>query len=147
MPATYARLAAGDMPVEWFDRLLRTLRDLTPFQRAQVDERVSTFDLASLPVDSCRRSLKLLLAWFDPPEPEVAPLRALRYAVMTRSILDTGGIEAARSRVRGAGLWTRHFHLLGVGPHRGVRPQGSRHGRSEDPGEPPRPVLVMPISA
>ena len=173
VPATFARLASGDMPVEWFDRLVRALRDLTPVQRAQIDERVSTWDLDSLPVDSYRRSLHLLLAWFQSPAPEVAPqeqrdvalelptvadgtaclrltgpipeilalsrrldaaaravqttqrhalddgapvpfdleaaaattarplpLRSLRYAVMTRSVLDTGGTEVPREPFR-----------------------------------------------
>lgn len=173
LPATFARLEAGDMPVEWFDRLLRELRDLTAFQRARIDERVSSWDLASLPADSYRRALSLLLAWFVSAEPEIAPqeqrdvalelppvadgtaclritgpipeilalsrrldaaaravqfaqrhaleadapvpfdlddaastagrrlpLRSLRYAVMSRSVLDTGGIEVPREQFR-----------------------------------------------
>lgn len=173
VPATFARLEAGDMPVEWFDRLLRVLRDRTAFQRSQIDARVSTWDLASIPVDRFRRALNLLLAWFATPEPEVAPqekrdvalemhpvtdgtaclritgpipeilalsrrldsaaravqdaqrhaladsapvpfdpedvaastgrrlpLRALRYAVMTRSLLDTGTVEVPKEPFR-----------------------------------------------
>ena len=173
VPATFARLAAGDMPAQWFDRLLRDLRGLTPHQRRQVDERVSTWDLASIPVDRFRRELSTLVTWFAASEPEVAPqekqdvalelppnadgtaclritgpvpeilalsrrldaaaravqhrqrhaledgaavpfdingaastsgrqlpLRALRYAVLTRSVLDTGGIEVPAEQFR-----------------------------------------------
>src|SRR5699024_12239757 len=38
MPRTFERLADGDMPTDWHPRMLRSLRDLTPFQRSQADE-------------------------------------------------------------------------------------------------------------
>lgn len=73
LPETYAFLAAGVMPAEWFDRLVRSVRALTPFQRGQVDDRVATWDLASIPADRYRRELKLLVAWFTTRGQRSAP--------------------------------------------------------------------------
>ncbi|WP_193107509.1 DUF222 domain-containing protein, partial [Brachybacterium sp. FME24] len=74
MPETFARLALGDLPVEWHDKLLKSVRNLTPFQRAEVDELISEWDLASLPADRFHTAHRLLLAWFDAdgarPRPE-----------------------------------------------------------------------------
>src|SRR5690606_22269508 len=74
MPATFERLAAGDMPVEWHTRMLKAVRDLTAVQRAQVDEIVASWDLASVPADRFRDELRQLRSWFDremsAPRPE-----------------------------------------------------------------------------
>ncbi|MGP5625582.1 HNH endonuclease [Brachybacterium alimentarium] len=89
MPLVFGRLAAGDMPAEWFDRLLRSVRELTAFQRGEVDERVSAWDLASIPAPRFQESLRLLLAWFDAdggrPRPE-----DMRDVALERSPQDDG---------------------------------------------------------
>ncbi|MCT1775182.1 HNH endonuclease signature motif containing protein [Brachybacterium sp. p3-SID957] len=174
LPALFARLEAGDLPVEWHQRILRTTREFTPAQLAEVDQRVSAWDLASIPVQRFRRELRVLVAWLHHagettprpqdqrevalegspvddgtatvritgPVPEIlslsrrldasaraiqdqqrhaladgapipfdpdgqaaatgAPLTlaALRYLVLTRSVLETGGIEVPGERFR-----------------------------------------------
>ncbi|WP_226831999.1 DUF222 domain-containing protein [Brachybacterium sp. FME24] len=65
LPATFERLACGDMPSEWFDKLVKEVRNLTPFQRTEIDELVSAWDLASIPADRFFDELRLLRAWYD----------------------------------------------------------------------------------
>ena len=173
MPRTFARLAAGEMPREWHGRMLRECRDLTPFQRDEVDSVIAGWDLASIPAERFRDELRQVIAWqraADPlprpedlrdvvleggpegdgtaslritgPIPEVldlarrldagaravqaaqrraldegAPvpfdldgtvagtgrsmsLAQLRYAILLRSVLDTGGVEVPAPRFR-----------------------------------------------
>lgn len=173
LPSTYARLRTGDLPAEWFDRLLRSTRFLTSHQRREVDERVSRWQLSDIPPDRFRRELRYLVAWYERSDPQRTPesqrsvslvppvdgdgtasisitgpiseivslwnrldacsravqdrqrlalemgapvpydldgraaaeksplsLSALRYAVLTRTELDTGGIEVPTDRFR-----------------------------------------------
>ena len=173
LPRTLERLEAGDIPVSWFEHLLRRIRRLTPDQCWQLDDRVADWDLANLRSDRFTRELNRLITWFGTaaiqPSPqeqrdvglEVNPenngtarlamtgpiheiidlshrldaaaravqdeqrhaladgrpvpfdidgdaardghhlnLAALRYAILTRSMLDTGGIEVPGSRMR-----------------------------------------------
>lgn len=173
LPRTLERLEAGDIPVSWFELLLRRVRRLTPDQCWQLDDRVADWDLANLRSDRFSRELGRLVTWFGTtavhPSPEeqrdvelaVDPendgtaclavtgpiheiidlshrldaaaravqdeqrhaladgrpvpfdidgaaardghhltLAALRYAVLTRSMLDTGGIQVPGSRMR-----------------------------------------------
>ncbi|WP_422117605.1 HNH endonuclease [Brachybacterium sp. UNK5269] len=65
MPRTFERLAAGDMPTEWHQRMLKSVRDLTAFQRSQIDERIALWDLPSIPADRFRDELRLLVAWYE----------------------------------------------------------------------------------
>lgn len=65
MPRTFERLAAGDMPVEWHQRMLRAVRDLTSFQRSEIDELIANWDLPSIPADRFRDELRLLAAWYE----------------------------------------------------------------------------------
>ncbi|MDN5822336.1 MAG: HNH endonuclease, partial [Brachybacterium sp.] len=62
MPRTFARLAAGDMPKGWHQRLLKSVREFTAFQRAQVDEYVAAWDLASIPADRFQDELRQLIS-------------------------------------------------------------------------------------
>lgn len=73
MPRTFARLAAGEMPQEWHSRTLRAVRDLTPFQRSQVDEQIAAWDLASIPADRFRDELRQLVSWFECRAPRTRP--------------------------------------------------------------------------
>lgn len=88
-PETFALLGAGVMPVEWFDRLVRTTRALTPYQRGQIDERIATWELASIPADSYRRNLKQLVCWFTTREQKPSP-QASRDVVLEPSADDDG---------------------------------------------------------
>src|SRR5699024_2234136 len=61
-------------------RPLRTLTDgsvavraLTQVQRDQVDQRVATWQLASIPAESFRRHLKTLIAWFTAEQKPTCP--------------------------------------------------------------------------
>ena len=173
LPMTLARLEAGDLPVTWFELLLRRVRRLTPDQCIQVDDRVSRWDLANIPCDRFTRELGKLVAWFGAAAVHATPaeqrdvalqlnpdhdgtarvvitgpiheilgftrrldlaarevqsqqrraleenrpapfdidgdvvrdgrqmtLAALRYAIVSRTMLDTGGIEVPQSRLR-----------------------------------------------
>ena len=73
MPGTLARLADGDMPVQWHQRMLRAVRELTPSQRAQADEHIAAWDLASLPADRFRDELRQLVSWFERERPRACP--------------------------------------------------------------------------
>ncbi|MDN5898859.1 MAG: HNH endonuclease [Brachybacterium sp.] len=73
MPRTFARLAAGDMPKGWHQRLLKSVREFTAFQRAQVDEYVAAWDLASIPADRFQDELRQLVSWFEREEPRHCP--------------------------------------------------------------------------
>lgn len=90
LPRLLARLESGDLPVEWFDRILRTVRDFTPQQKAQVDARVSEWDLASIPVARFRRELRLLAAWLVREGEGVARPQDLRDVALERSPIDDG---------------------------------------------------------
>lgn len=173
LPRTFARLAAGHLPVSWFEQLLRRIRHLTSDQCWQVDERVSEWDLENIRADRFSRELGKLITWFGSAAVQATPaeqrnvalagnpendgtaylgitgpvheilalshrldaaaravqneqrhaledgrpvpfdidgdaarnghhltLAALRYAILTRSMLDTGGIEVPGSRLR-----------------------------------------------
>ena len=73
MPRTFARLAAGDMPKSWHERMMRAVRDLTPFQRSQLDDHVAGWDLASIPADRYRDELRQLVSWFEKDRPRTRP--------------------------------------------------------------------------
>ena len=87
-PATFERLTAGDMPVEWHTRMLKAVRDLTAVQRAQVDEIVASWDLASVPADRFRDELRRsarLYREMSAPWPE-----SLRDVSLENSLHDDG---------------------------------------------------------
>lgn len=73
MPKTFARLAAGDMPKEWHQRMVKAVRDFTPFQRSQADEYIAAWDLASIPADRFQDELRQLVSWFEREEPLHCP--------------------------------------------------------------------------
>ncbi|MDN5686019.1 MAG: HNH endonuclease [Brachybacterium sp.] len=64
LPHTLARLEAGQLPVSWFEQLLRRTRRLTSDQRRQVDDRVAEWDLENITADRFSRELGKLIAWF-----------------------------------------------------------------------------------
>ena len=173
LPACFARVEEGALPVEWFEWLLRSTLRLTSHQRRQVDERVAAWQLEAIDVERFYRELRHLLNWFGRaavegsaeekrsvffqaspdgdgtacltirgPIPEILalgrrldaaaravqdaqrralangapipfdqggeaarqgkqlPLEALRYAIATRSALDTGSIEVPEPAFR-----------------------------------------------
>ena len=81
MPRTFERLADGDMPTDWHRRMLRSLRDLTPFQRSQADEHIAEWDLASIPADRFRDELRQLTSWLEREEPRHCPEHSRDVAV------------------------------------------------------------------
>jgi hypothetical protein len=89
MPRTFERLACGDMPREWHDRMLTACRDFTPFQRSQADEYIASWDLASIPADRFRDELRQLVSWFEKEEPRHCPEHSRDVAV-ERSGRDDG---------------------------------------------------------
>jgi hypothetical protein len=64
LPACFARVAAGELPVDWFEWLLRSVLRLTSHQRRLVDERVAAWQLEAIGVERFYRELRLLIAWF-----------------------------------------------------------------------------------
>lgn len=78
-PRVLARLEAGAMAAEWFRYLLRATRDLSDEAHDLIDERVSAWELESIPVARFRRELRMLIAWVavrvESEEPE-SPGRA-----------------------------------------------------------------------
>ena len=73
MPCTFERLAAGDMPKDWHQRMLRAVNDLTPFQRGEVDRHIAAWDLASIPADRFRDELRQVIAWCEREQPRRCP--------------------------------------------------------------------------
>ena len=173
LPACFSRVAAGELPTDWFEWLLRSVLRLTSHQRRQVDERVAAWQVDAIDVERFYRELRLLIGWFGRaavqetpreqravhltpspdgdgtgcltvvgPIPELLalghrldaaaravqdaqrraletggtilydvdgdvardgrhmPLSALRYAILTRSRLDTGGVEVPEPAFR-----------------------------------------------
>ena len=64
LPACFARVGAGELPVDWFEWLLRSVLRLSSHQRRQVDERVATWQLDAIDVERFYRELRLLIDWF-----------------------------------------------------------------------------------
>lgn len=64
LPGCFARVAAGELPVDWFEWLLRSVLRLTAHQRRQVDERVAAWELDAIDVERFYRELRLLIDWF-----------------------------------------------------------------------------------
>ena len=64
LPDCFAPVAAGRLPVEWFEWLVRSVLRLTPEQRRQVDLRVAAWHLGSIEVERFYRELRLLIAWY-----------------------------------------------------------------------------------
>ena len=64
LPACFARVGAGELPVDWFEWLLRSVLRLTAHQRRQVDERVAAWQLEAIDVERFYRELRLLIGWF-----------------------------------------------------------------------------------
>lgn len=82
LPRTLARLEAGDLPVEWFQRTIRAVAGLEDEAADLVDQYVSGWDLAAIPVARFRRELRLLLAFVDseiasPPPPTAEQCRGV----------------------------------------------------------------------
>lgn len=89
MPHTFDLLATGEMPKEWHQRMVKSVRNFTPFQRSQIDERIASWDLASIPADRYRDTLRLLISWFERKEPTRRPEDS-RDVVLERSPQDDG---------------------------------------------------------
>lgn len=66
LPACLARVESGDLPTEWFDQLVRAVRDLPGAERRQVDETVAGWRVESLSPDRFRTLVKHLVTWLDP---------------------------------------------------------------------------------
>ncbi|MCW1804677.1 13E12 repeat family protein [Brachybacterium squillarum] len=66
LPECLARVETGDLPTEWFDQLVRAVRDLPGAQRRQVDETVAGWRVESLSPDRFRTLVKHLVTWLDP---------------------------------------------------------------------------------
>ena len=81
MPRTFERLASGEMPTPWHQRMLRAVGDLTPFQRSQADEFIAAWDLASIPADRFQDELRQLISWFETEDPRHCPEHSRDVAV------------------------------------------------------------------
>nr|WP_276545816.1 HNH endonuclease signature motif containing protein [Brachybacterium muris] len=90
LPRLFARLEAGDLPVEWHQRILRSVRELTPAQRSELDTRVAAWDLASIPVQRFRRELRLLIAWLHQAGQNAPRPEDLRDVALEGSPVDDG---------------------------------------------------------
>src|SRR5699024_8072455 len=64
LPACFARVESGALPVEWFEWLLRSVLRLSTVQRRQVDERVADWQLEAIDVERFYRELRHLVDWF-----------------------------------------------------------------------------------
>lgn len=64
LPACFARVEEGALPVDWFDWLIRSVLRLTHVQRRQVDERVAAWQLEAIDVERFYRELRTLIEWF-----------------------------------------------------------------------------------
>ncbi|GAB4094604.1 HNH endonuclease signature motif containing protein [Brachybacterium horti] len=73
LPLCLDRVESGDLPSEWFDQLVRSVRDLLPEQRHQVDEKVSAWQLEALPPERFRTLLRHLVLWCGPEAAAGAP--------------------------------------------------------------------------
>lgn len=90
LPQLFARLESGDLPVEWHQRILRSVRELTPAQRAELDTRVAAWDLASIPVERFRRELRLLIAWLHQAGQTTPRPEDLRDVALEGALVDDG---------------------------------------------------------
>lgn len=57
LPCCFARLASGEFPCEWFQRLLRRTRHLTATDLTALDQSIATWPLGQLTVEQYRRRL------------------------------------------------------------------------------------------
>lgn len=64
LPLCFARMESGELPVEWFDWLVRSVLRLTAHQRGLVDERVADWQLEAIDVERFYRELRHLVEWF-----------------------------------------------------------------------------------
>lgn len=64
LPACFARVEEGALPVDWFEWLIRSVLRLTHVQRRQVDERVAVWQLEAIDVERFYRELRTLIEWF-----------------------------------------------------------------------------------
>ncbi|GAA1315008.1 DUF222 domain-containing protein [Brachybacterium tyrofermentans] len=140
LPETFALLAHGDMPSEWFDKVLRGARDLTVTQRAEFDEIVASWDIASIPADRFSDELRLLRSWYDA---EGARTRAedLRDVVLERSPCDDG---TATLRITGP---VPEIHAIAQhldAAARAIQAQ-QRHAVEHDPGRTPEGGAPIPF--
>lgn len=62
LPTSLDRLARGEMPGDWFQRLVRAVRPLTALRRREVDSVIATWDLR-ITADRFVRELRLLAIW------------------------------------------------------------------------------------
>lgn len=93
------QVAAGILPVDWFEWLVRSVLRLTPVQRQQVDERVAAWQLASLDVERFYRELRTLISWFgmtaareSPQEQREVRIEPSPYADGTGTVMIRGPI-------------------------------------------------------
>ncbi|UYG18012.1 HNH endonuclease [Brachybacterium huguangmaarense] len=84
-PLTLARLSAGQMPAEWFTRLLRRSSDLDESACARLDGMVSRWD-AGITAERFRRELARAIAWVaaGQPAPACVPDRLRRVETFAR---------------------------------------------------------------
>lgn len=73
LPACFARVAEGALPIEWFEWLIRSVLRLTAHQRRLVDERVAAWQLEAIDVERFYRELRLLIAWFGTDAVQESP--------------------------------------------------------------------------
>jgi len=64
LPRCLGEVETGALPTEWFDHVLRSVRDLTAEQRHLVDEQVAGWQLDSLSPDRFWTLLRTLVLWF-----------------------------------------------------------------------------------
>lgn len=64
LPACFARAGRGELPIDWFEWLIRSVLRLAPAQRLQVDERVAAWQLEAIDVERFYSDLRILVEWF-----------------------------------------------------------------------------------
>ncbi len=84
-PLAFARLAAGQMPAEWFTRMLRRSTDLDESACARLDAMVSRWD-TGITAERFRRELSRAIAWVaaEQIEPGCVPERLRRVETFAR---------------------------------------------------------------
>ena len=73
LPQCLALVEVGVLPTEWFDHLVRSVRNLRAVQRHRVDEKVAEWEIESLSPERFWNVLRTLVLWFGRREADGTP--------------------------------------------------------------------------